>query len=989
MMKKLLALILWTLLPVVAANGQQEATPKVRGSASLPSTCTPGGADSPADTIIVAGVYYYCDSPNQWVSVRGVERDNTWSSNARFKGPVPYRDVSAYMPAGGCAETTPYNGADTTGTISLSTPTTLSLTSARDFKNGCGIAIAHAGPSSALPAPPMTATVSTASRSGTTVTLTFSGAAPAGLAIPFSGVANDFGLVVSSCSVSAYNGTFQIQTDTTSPFTITYHTTPGSDTASSCKVNFIFGYAHGVTGSTIYNYKIVAIDQHGGYSPASSTLTISEGNAVLTKDNYNWIAYPFNINAYMYALYSDKGLGGALTCVNVSFTMAVTDGANVNPCPEYLPTNPPASAGAQFLNTTIISGAGTTTLKLAASATNAVTSQNVYHDESSFINQCIADEDAALGFAPGIGGSDYGCYIPPGWWGVNAVLSTATQNVNGYLPIHVAGALNFQTMPWFVKYGYQIYGVGGGGQGGTFSDHTGSTRIQFGKAVPAGFVLRSSSFGAVIEGFMMQYVNGTGVWMGATDPSGAVSGVKVKRMSITLQGATGNAPCFTIDNNNIGVYLEENSCQAVPSAAGMPAIYVTHTAYCSLVNQFIFIRDTTSTWHTVKMDDPGGNCSGAQMHNFTFDVWGGENNFETGFIQADGGPNAPGTPGGGMPITGITFNHVVTSDGGVNAAFNITSAPAPSVGGVTINQSGFGSLFSCSIVTTCPAAASNIFSFGSIGNLGSYTYGFFAGTAAGNVSGGPVGIIPVIENMGGSSGVVPFSIYLTAPTSLSVQSTGSGNLAANTYCVRITAVDAVGGETDGSMIRCQAVGANSSIVWDFTDGGGGGLLYAATSHNFYYCVVANGTSCTPNRKLSTIRLVGDGGAGFLYTFSTTSGSSSSIPPINTGARVSWIANDRNTRPWSCFFCVGSNSDQWPIGIGMLPTNSLGINLFLKLGMLISPTTVGALPAASAKNKGAVRTVSDSTAISSEGQICVGNSSNAALAFSTGSVWKCF
>lgn len=53
------------------------------------------------------------------------------------------------------------------------------------------------------------------------------------------------------------------------------------------------------------------------------------------------------------------------------------------------------------------------------------------------------------------------------------------------------------------------------------------------------------------------------------------------------------------------------------------------------------------------------------------------------------------------------------------------------------------------------------------------------------------------------------------------------------------------------------------------------------------------------------------------------------------------------------------------------------------------TTVGALPAAAAGNVGWIIVVSDSTTVAAEGQTCVGSSTNKALAFSNGSVWKCF
>jgi hypothetical protein len=55
---------------------------------------------------------------------------------------------------------------------------------------------------------------------------------------------------------------------------------------------------------------------------------------------------------------------------------------------------------------------------------------------------------------------------------------------------------------------------------------------------------------------------------------------------------------------------------------------------------------------------------------------------------------------------------------------------------------------------------------------------------------------------------------------------------------------------------------------------------------------------------------------------------------------------------------------------------------------VGTTTVGSLPSA-ASNSGAMIRVSDSTAVAAEGQTCAGGSSNTALAFSNGTVWKCF
>src|ERR1700752_947376 len=109
------------------------------------------------------------------------------TSSLSVKGPIPWRDITGYMPVGGCSSTTPVNGNDTTGTIS-SGSANLTLASARDFKNGCGIAVLSAGPTSTLAAPTYSASATSASRSGgQTVTMVFSGSILIPFAVGFTG----------------------------------------------------------------------------------------------------------------------------------------------------------------------------------------------------------------------------------------------------------------------------------------------------------------------------------------------------------------------------------------------------------------------------------------------------------------------------------------------------------------------------------------------------------------------------------------------------------------------------------------------------------------------------------------------------------------------------------------------------------------------------------------------------------------------------------
>lgn len=85
--------------------------------------------------------------------------------------------------------------------------------------------------------------------------------------------------------------------------------------------------------------------------------------------------------------------------------------------------------------------------------------------------------------------------------------------------------------------------------------------------------------------------------------------------------------------------------------------------------------------------------------------------------------------------------------------------------------------------------------------------------------------------------------------------------------------------------------------------------------------------------------------------------------------------------------LGLNSGNVGVGVatGSVPAASLEVSG----GVLSTSIAVASLPAAAAGNKGQIRTVSDSTAVMTEGQTCAGMGSATALAFSDGANWKCF
>lgn len=100
----------------------------VAGSAAITGSLTVGGASIPSTS-----------------------QDLQWTASQRFKGPDPWRDITAYMPAGGC-DNSAASLTREVGTIN-SGSTALTLTYDNGFKNGCGIFVAGAGPASTLATP--------------------------------------------------------------------------------------------------------------------------------------------------------------------------------------------------------------------------------------------------------------------------------------------------------------------------------------------------------------------------------------------------------------------------------------------------------------------------------------------------------------------------------------------------------------------------------------------------------------------------------------------------------------------------------------------------------------------------------------------------------------------------------------------------------------------------------------------------------------------
>ncbi|MGH9679864.1 MAG: hypothetical protein ACRD4Y_07920, partial [Candidatus Acidiferrales bacterium] len=366
-----------------------------------------------------------------------------------------------------------------------------------------------------------------------------------------------------------------------------------------------------------------------GYSAASATpLTITNGNAALTKYNYNHLMWPVVAGAYEFIIYSDQGLGGGYSCVGTAFTNAYSDKGLAMPCPVFAPVTPPASAGQQTLNTTIVSGGGTTTLTLAAPATVTASGQNVYDDETEFLTSCVND---VISYQATSANNEYGCYIPAGNWRFNAMMPTGNvSTTNQEIRVRVAGRTTFSTLPWFIEESeYDVEGIGGGPGNGQFQSkaHVGITTDS---TVAAGVVINGNAI--EFSGFSLGAVYGHGIYV--------VSGAAIILWNDSASEVGGGAP-LVLDNNILALDADYDEFYAGNTDGSLPAILMSGTpAYASAGGPYYFEHLVTYV-HAFEISRPGG-ASQQAVNDITISNWLQENlsPADVGLITIDDGPNA-------------------------------------------------------------------------------------------------------------------------------------------------------------------------------------------------------------------------------------------------------------------------------------------------------------------------------------------------------------
>jgi len=139
----------------------------------------------------------------------------------------------------------------------------------------------------------------------------------------------------------------------------------------------------GTAGSTSHTYKIACIDPGAATGVASLSGTTTTSNGSLNGTNYNVLSWTAGAGCAGYAIYRDG------TLVGVTNSTGFNETGGSAPLAANIPQSAPAAAANENLVTTVIAGAGTRNITLAADAGATASSAPVLHDDTIALQTAI------------------------------------------------------------------------------------------------------------------------------------------------------------------------------------------------------------------------------------------------------------------------------------------------------------------------------------------------------------------------------------------------------------------------------------------------------------------------------------------------------------------------------------------------------------------------------------------------------------------------
>jgi hypothetical protein len=282
----------------------------------------------------------------------------------------------------------------TTGSISAGS-NHLTLAAVLDFVNGEGVAISHAGPANTAVAP-----------------TGFSAALPAWPGawspLPYNSTGSGHQYLIRPVNNNSGNNIYELNRVSGQGLTSGSEPTWSSNCSAANSTCTDYGIAwtqHTTNYTTVYTYKLAGLDTNFGISAATAGFTCT-GPSSLSELSPCVVKWTAGANDVGVLIYRNNALIAVVPASDGSFNDEGYLIPNVtgpgNYWPDF-PTSPPASALPGRLVTTISSGAGTTNLTLAASATTASTSQAVNHDDTAALHawaSALMANSGSYGYCP-------------------------------------------------------------------------------------------------------------------------------------------------------------------------------------------------------------------------------------------------------------------------------------------------------------------------------------------------------------------------------------------------------------------------------------------------------------------------------------------------------------------------------------------------------------------------------------------------------------
>jgi hypothetical protein len=352
---------------------------------------TLSGAGTPASPLSVAGAALISPvvSPNPLA----------FDTNVNFKGPNPYVDVTRYGVRAITPTTTPA-AVGLTVTINSGSASAL-ISSASSFVNGDGVVIYGAGPAHSMTTPTGVSVTPSIASAGTGTGLVVNG--PAGsTTYNYQVIARDKngGLTAASTVASTTTGSASLGRQSVNISTLSRSgniTTVVTSSAHSLSIGSMVYVATTSDDVNFGGWFVVATTPDNTHFTFLSGLDTNNGAATSATGgtavwfNCNHITWTAVTGAFQYHIYGRTG--GSLTWIGCSrptgnnlsdltfddFGSPMMDNFKQ---PGLIPSTPPSSATSDSLVTTILSGAGTTSLTLANTASTNVSGATIRFDNA-------------------------------------------------------------------------------------------------------------------------------------------------------------------------------------------------------------------------------------------------------------------------------------------------------------------------------------------------------------------------------------------------------------------------------------------------------------------------------------------------------------------------------------------------------------------------------------------------------------------------------